>query len=140
MGEAGGGGHRQARPTARCIIFTSYRDPAAELAAVLCGAHAYILKDTSANDLTSVVRAAATGIAVFPRATLETARNALLRDPIDTVLGPLTDRERLVRDLLAAGRSDADIAARLDLSERALRTEIAIVIAKVTTLPQTRRR
>jgi DNA-binding NarL/FixJ family response regulator len=44
----------------------------------------------------------------------------------------LTSRERAVRDLLVAGRSDHEIAELLHMNERAVRADISGLISKIT--------
>ena len=100
-----------------------------------------MLKDVPPAELVGAIRAVAAGDAVVaPRVTrsLLDQLSAHLPDPraeppvIDTAaVAALTDREREVFGEVARGLSNAEIAARLHLSEATVKTHITRVLAKL---------
>ena len=108
-------------PQTRVVILSMYSDEGYVLEALRNGASAYVLKQSSADDLVRAVRQAVVGrhylspplservIDVYR----EKVKNAA-SDPYDT----LTHREREVLHLAAEGNSNAETAARLSISPR----------------------
>jgi DNA-binding NarL/FixJ family response regulator len=104
--------------------------------AVEAGANGYLLKDASGDEIAAGVRAAAAGEALIsPRIAahlLERLRpdeggsGFVARDRAG-----LTDREREVLRLLAAGRDNAGIAQELFISPRTVKNHISSILAKL---------
>jgi DNA-binding NarL/FixJ family response regulator len=99
------------------------------------GASGFLLKDAPRGDLISAVRAAAAGDAMLApsvtRLVIETfARKPPAMAPSPSRLASLTARERDILRLLARGRSNAEIAADLTVSEATVKTHVGHVLAK----------
>ena len=105
--------------------------------AIQAGAAGFMLKDASADDLVDAVRVVAAGDSVLSpaitRMVLNQARGAVLPPERDNVPGiaDLTERELEVLQQLAAGRSNAEIADALYLSEATVKTHLSRVLAKL---------
>jgi DNA-binding NarL/FixJ family response regulator len=131
---------RARHPGLRVLIFTDHDDQASRLAAAVAGASGYLLKDAPASAVTDAVRDVAAGCS-FLEAETAAARRLLGRGSFDhSVLGPLTDRERTVRVLLLRGHSDAAIARLLEVDERTVRADVAMLLTKLLTAPGRGRR
>jgi DNA-binding NarL/FixJ family response regulator len=127
--------------TARVLVLTTFDVDEYAFAALRAGASGFLLKDVPPAELAGAIRAVAAGDAVVsPRIT----RRLLDRLPLHTpgpldddvsrrkaVLAALTDREREVFDEVARGLSNAEIAARLVLSEATVKTHITRLLAKL---------
>ncbi|MEZ5376122.1 MAG: response regulator transcription factor [Acidimicrobiales bacterium] len=105
--------------------------------AISVGAAGFLLKDASADALVDAVRAVAQGDSVLSpaitRLVMEQARSAgggASQNPVPG-LDELTDRERDVLEQLACGRSNAEIAAALFLSEATVKTHVGRVLTKL---------
>jgi DNA-binding NarL/FixJ family response regulator len=99
------------------------------------GASGFLLKDAPRGDLIAAVRAAAAGDAMLApsvtRLVIETfARRPPAMAPSPSRLASLTARERDILQLLARGRSNAEIAADLTVSEATVKTHVGHVLAK----------
>jgi DNA-binding NarL/FixJ family response regulator len=104
--------------------------------ALKAGASGFMLKDTGAGHLIDGIRSVHSGDAVVaPTATRRLLDRFIPRLPDPTAPEPvpdgLTAREREVLERMAAGLSNAEIAARLVLSEATVRTHVGHILAKL---------
>ncbi|MEV0645743.1 response regulator transcription factor [Phytomonospora sp. NPDC050363] len=126
-----------ARPDApRVIVLTTYDLDEYAFAALRAGASGFLLKDAEPEDLLTAVRNVHDGDAVIaPSATRRLLEHVAADLPAlpggADPLGPLTDREQGVLLELASGASNAEIAARLFLSEGTVKTHVGRVLAKL---------
>jgi DNA-binding NarL/FixJ family response regulator len=127
---------------ARVLILTTFDLDEYAFAALRSGASGFLLKDVPPEQLTGAIRAVAAGDAVVaPRITqrlLDTFAHQLpdlATEPEDAGNDPrlqeLTAREREVLLELAAGRTNAEIAERLVLSEATVKTHVGRVLGKL---------
>jgi DNA-binding NarL/FixJ family response regulator len=121
-------------PSTRVVVLSMHASEAYVLDALRSGALAYVLKESSAQDLVAAVRAAAAGRRYLGSGLSEHAIAAYVErtkgaplDPYDT----LTPREREVLRLTAEGESSAAIAARLAISPRTVETHRANLMRKL---------
>lgn len=118
----------RAQPKLAVLLLTSVADPERARAALDAGARGYLLKDTGADQLISAVRAAARGETVLADSLARTISRASDRsDP----LAALSLRECDVLQLIAEGRSNADIAERLGIGEATVKTHVGNLLAKL---------
>lgn len=124
-----------ARPAIRIIMLTASVDEDDLAAAMAAGAKGYILKGVAARELVGIVRAVNAGegyVAPSLAASLLAgmaggARPATPADPLDA----LTEREREILDLVAAGLSNKEVAASLHLSEKTVKHYMTIIMEKL---------
>lgn len=106
----------------RVIILTTFARPGYLRRALDAGASGYLLKDAPSSRLADAVRRVhAGGRAVDAELAAEAWGES----------DPLTDRERQVLRLAADGRSGAEIAGELRLSEGTVRNYLSEAISKV---------
>lgn len=122
------------QPGVRVVMLTMNEDDETVLAAIRAGASGYLLKGSGADEVQTAIRAAAAGGMVFG-ATLA-ARVASYFAGAGPRQQPepfpdLTDRERDVLRLLAAGRSNDAIAAELYVSNKTVRNTVSGIYAKL---------
>ncbi|MFT4085341.1 MAG: response regulator transcription factor [Nocardioides sp.] len=136
---------REQHPGIAIVLLSAYIAEAyvADLLDSTAGAgHAgigYLLKDRVGHVrdfLDSLDRVAAGGTVVDP----DVVRHLLARRRDDSPLAALTDREREVLSLMAEGFTNPTIAARLFVSEAAVRKHVGNVFAKLDLDPGTDRR
>ena len=123
------------------LVLTTFDLDEYAFAALRAGASGFLLKDVPPAELAGAIRAVAAGDAVVsPRITRRLLDRISLHTPAaggaddgaaDAVLAALTDREREVFGEVAHGLSNAEIAARLHLSEATVKTHISRVLAKL---------
>lgn len=127
--------------TSRVLILTTFDLDEYAFAALRAGASGFLLKDARPAELTGAIRAVATGDAVVsPRVTRRMLElfaeelpdgEATSTARTDPRLDDLTHREREVLLAVAEGLSNAEVAARLFLSEATVKTHVGRVLAKL---------
>ncbi|MFE7721264.1 response regulator [Nocardia rhizosphaerihabitans] len=120
----------------RVLVMTTFDLDEHALGALRAGASGFLLKDTPPEDLVSAIRSVAAGDAVVsPKVTKRLLDRLVAEDPAGLrdpgVLDVLTAREREVLEQIAAGRSNAEIAAALFLSEATVKTHVGRVLTKL---------
>ncbi|WP_117210130.1 response regulator [Allorhizocola rhizosphaerae] len=118
----------------RVLVLTTFDLDEYVYAALRAGASGFLLKDTLAPDLLSAIRAVSRGDAIVaPSVTRRLLERHVGTGPSgpDPRLTTLTEREREVLGLIARGLSNAEIAARLYLSEGTVKTHVSRILAKL---------
>ncbi len=120
----------------RVLVMTTFDLDEHALGALRAGASGFLLKDTPPEDLISAIRSVAAGDAVVsPKVTKRLLNRLIAADPTRArdpeILDVLTAREREVLEQIAAGRSNAEIAAELFLSEATVKTHVGRVLTKL---------
>jgi DNA-binding NarL/FixJ family response regulator len=124
----------RAAPEVGVLVLTMHDDDDDSVfAAMRAGAHGYVLKGASQQELVAAIQAIARGEAIFgpPVATrvlgFFTGRKPLLTQPFPE----LTPREREILGLIAQGLNNAAIAQRLHLAPKTVRNLASSVFAKL---------
>jgi DNA-binding NarL/FixJ family response regulator len=123
-----------ANPGIGVLMVTMVEEDDAVFAAMRAGARGYVVKGADQDEVLRAVRSVAKGEAVFGRAVAQrlTRMFAVPQAGAAARAFPdLTDREREILDLLAEGRSNAAIAARLSLSQKTVRNHVSNVLNKL---------
>ncbi len=121
----------------KVVILTTFDLDEYVYAALRAGASGFLLKDTRPDDLVQAVRVVAEGQALLaPRITkrlLERFGGDLAAPATvgDAAVAELTEREREVLRLIAAGLSNLEIAERLVLTEATVKTHVSHVLRKL---------
>jgi DNA-binding NarL/FixJ family response regulator len=124
----------KALPKTRVIILSMYTNDAYVLEALKNGASGYVLKDSQAADLIQAVREVAAGRRYLSLPLSERALDLYAKKVEDTPEDPydmLTTREREVLQMVAEGRTSAEIAERLFISPRTAEGHRANVMRKL---------
>jgi DNA-binding NarL/FixJ family response regulator len=89
------------------------------------GAHGWLTRQSSIDDVAAAVRRVAAGMTVAPRGAVSTAT------PEELAIERLTQRERAIVQLIATGRGNGAIADALGISANTVRTHVQNVMAKL---------
>jgi DNA-binding NarL/FixJ family response regulator len=116
----------------RVVMLTMNEDDDTVVSAIRAGASGYLLKGSGAKEVLAAVRAAHEGGMVFG-ARLAGRVADLFQAPTrpPAALADLTEREREVLDLLAAGSSNDAIARTLFVSNKTVRNTVSGIYAKL---------
>jgi DNA-binding NarL/FixJ family response regulator len=121
-------------PGTGVLVLTMFEDDESVFAAMRAGARGYLVKGADSPDVWRAISAVAGGEAIFGPGVAERVLGYLTR-PLsardDVVFPELTDREREVLELLAAGHGNHQIAARLSLSPKTVRNNVSAIFAKL---------
>ncbi len=124
---------KQLSPRTQVIILTSFHEDSQILPAIQAGALSYLLKDVKPAELITAIRKAARGEVVlhpFVAARLmQTLHSA--SSPTEGVTTELSKRELEVLRLIAEGISNADIAERLFISEKTVKSHVSNILSKL---------
>ncbi|WIN00805.1 response regulator transcription factor [Actinoplanes oblitus] len=120
----------------RVIMLTTFDLDHYVYAALTAGASGFLLKDVTPEHLVAAVRMVRSGDALLaPAITRRLVERFAQRETGPAAghreLGTLTARELEVLRLLAQGLSNAELAARLHLSEATVKTHVARILAKL---------
>ena len=108
------------------LVLTNYDSDADILGAVEAGASGYLLKDAPPHELTAAVRAAAAG-----ESALAPVIASRLLDRMRAPRVSLSSREIEVLELVAAGRSNSEVAEQLFVSETTVKSHLAHIFSKL---------
>jgi DNA-binding NarL/FixJ family response regulator len=115
-------------PETRVVALTSFSDRDRILAVLDAGAVGYLLKDADPHDLVDGIRAAARGDAPLdPRA----AGAVLVARRQRSLAEALTNREREVLRLVAAGLTNRVIALRLEIAEKTVKAHLTSIYQRI---------
>jgi DNA-binding NarL/FixJ family response regulator len=119
-------------PEVAVLMLTMFEDDDSVFAAMRAGALGYVLKGAPPADMIRAIASVAAGEAIFGTGVARRALTYLTRPRADSVAFPeLTAREREVLDLIAAGITNAAIAARLGLAPNTVSNHISNIFAKL---------
>jgi DNA-binding NarL/FixJ family response regulator len=113
--------------TARVLVLTTYDTDSYVLPAIEAGATGYLLKDAPRDELLRAVRAAADGDAVLSPPVASRLMNRV-RAPEPELL---SRRELEVLELIAAGTTNREAAARLFISEATVKSHLLNIYTKL---------
>lgn len=121
-------------PVTRVLVLTTFDTESYVHAALRAGAAGFLLKAAEPERLVEAVRVVAAGDALLSPAVTRTVIAEFVRRPATSPppeYARLTDREREILLEVAAGHSNAEIAARLYVSEATVKTHVARVLDKL---------
>ncbi|OLL72551.1 DNA-binding response regulator, LuxR family [Pseudonocardia sp. Ae168_Ps1] len=121
-------------PGIRVLVVTTFDLDRHVYDALRAGASGFVLKDVEPEDLQVAVRTVHAGHELFaPSVTRRLVGSFVPADPEPGAgpAGALTERERQVLGLVAAGLSNAEIAARLVLGGTTVKTHVSNLLTKL---------
>jgi len=130
---------KQVSPRSQVVVLTSYHEDEHIFPALKAGALSYVLKDLSAEELAVAVRKAAAGEAVLhPRVAARVIKELQgLRPDRVNPFTELSERELEVLKLIADGMSNAEMAAKLVLSEKTIKGHVSNILSKLQLVDRT---
>ncbi len=124
---------KRTSPRTQVIMLTSYHEDEHIFPAIRAGALSYLLKDIRPEELVEAIRKAAIGEAVLnPRVAARLVQEVQgLRQAEANPFTELSERELDVLRLIAAGLSNAEIAAKLIIGEKTVKSHVGNILAKL---------
>ena len=127
---------REMAPETQVIVLTTYADDASVFTALQAGARGYLTKNASAAEIRQAIAAVRRGEALLDPSVQRRLLDALASNPggipaaDEELPDGLTPREAEVLRLMAAGRTNQEIAAELVVSEGTVKTHVNRIFAK----------
>jgi len=126
----------QANPDCRVVVLTTYADDRSVVEALRAGARGFLTKDAGAEEIQRAIEAVMQGRAAIDPAVqhhlVDAVSGALPVEPAaPTLPDGLTAREAEVLALIAEGLSNAEIAARLVVSEATVKSHVNHLFMKI---------
>lgn len=124
-------------PEAAILVVTMVEDDDSVFAAMRAGARGYLLKGADRDEMLAAIRAVARGEAVFgpgiARRLMQyfSSPQGMPAHTVRSIFPDLTDREREILDLIAAGRNNGEIAESLYLSLKTVRNYVSNIFTKL---------
>ncbi|WP_342774480.1 response regulator transcription factor [Actinocorallia herbida] len=130
-----------ASPHIGVVVLTMAEQEATLFAAMRAGARGYLLKGANQTEIVRAIRGVAAGDVIFGPSVArrvadffagpEESGRSTPPEPAEYVFPQLTPRERDIIELVAAGRSNAQIAAALFLSQKTVRNNVSNIFTKL---------
>lgn len=127
----------QAKPAIKLVMVAMEDSPEIFLTAVRQGALGYVLRDASAAEVVSAIRAVAAGEAVCPGKFTKLLFGTVAAQPAHSETIPNSERPRLTRreqeliPLIGRGLTNKEIAYQLNVSEQTIKSHVHRLLRKV---------
>jgi DNA-binding NarL/FixJ family response regulator len=118
-------------PKCRVIVLSMYSQREYVRRALKAGAAGYVVKRSAAKEVVEAIRAVHAGQRYLSPRVADVVLEDYTDDKQDDLLSRLSAREREVLQLLAEGRTGAQIAERLSLSQKTVETYRARLVEKL---------
>jgi DNA-binding NarL/FixJ family response regulator len=126
---------RDANIPSRVVILTTFERDDYVFEALRAGASGFLLKNSPPEELIHAVRVVAAGDALLAPSVTRKVIEGFVRRPAqhsnEAELGRLTERETEILQLLATGKSNAELAAHLFVGEGTIKTHVSNVLTKL---------
>ena len=127
---------KEAYPSVKIIMLTTFSEEGYIAAAIHAGAEGYLLKSTPADGIAERIRAVEKGAMVFDKGVPFPGRGVSVSSPASSTPEPslfetLTERENEVLELVASGLSNGEIAGKLYLSPGTVRNLVSGILEKL---------
>ena len=115
------------------VVLTMFDDDASVFTAMRAGARGYLLKGADQDEIVRAIRAVAAGEAIFgPEVAARVVNHVAVGAGSTAAAFPaLTEREREVLGMIAAGKGNATIAHELTISLKTVRNHVSNIFTKL---------
>jgi DNA-binding NarL/FixJ family response regulator len=126
---------RKVAPKTEVLVLTMHTSEQLAREVLAAGARGYIMKSDAGRDLVTAIETVARHKPYLTSRVADMVLDSFLHkgpeDNLPPASGGLTDREREVVQLLAEGRTNKEIASRLDISKKTVDTHRANIMRKL---------
>jgi two-component system response regulator DevR len=125
---------RSRAPRSNVLMLTSYPDDDALFGSIMAGASGYMLKSATPSELIDAVRRLAQGESLLAPSVTRQVLSRVRQNPLlarDDRLASLTAREQQVLELLITGKTNAQIAREIHISEKTVKNHVSTILGKL---------
>lgn len=122
---------RDSHPSIRCLMLTSFSDEEAMLQAIVAGAQGYLLKEVRLDEVLSSIQRVAGGESLLDAGLVRKVTERLRAGSSGHPLSALSEKERLVFDLMSSGATNREIGEQLSLAEQTVKNYASNVLGKL---------
>lgn len=122
------------QPGTRVLFLSAFADDELVRAAILIGAHGYLLKEIDAASLVNSIKRVARGESILDPGLRSGVLDWVMRSVPQTTapeLPPLTPQEQRIVALVAEGKTNKEIASAMDLSPKTVKNYLHNVFEKL---------
>ena len=121
----------RAAPDVAVLVLTMFDDDESVFGAMRAGARGYLLKGAEQDEIVRAVHAVAAGQAIFGPGIALRMLHFFSAPPPRSPFAQLSEREREVLDLIAAGNRNQQIARLMSISPKTVANHISAIFAKL---------
>jgi DNA-binding NarL/FixJ family response regulator len=121
-------------PATRILFLSAFADPELVRAAILIGAHGYLLKEIDASSLIRSIKRVAAGDSIMDPAFRADMVDWVLRNVAaegGSAAEPLSPQQERVIALVAEGKTNREIAEVLDLRPKTVKNYVHLILKKL---------
>ena len=119
-------------PHTRALVLTSFTEDEKVYTAIKAGAMGYLMKDSSPTEILAAIRQVHQGkVSMHPSIAKKLMRELQRTSSTRPTEEPLTAREVEILKLIAQGLPNREIAEKLVISERTVRTHVTNILGKL---------
>jgi len=132
---------RSLSPKTRILVLTSYQNDTEIFRSLKAGVSGYLLKDINADELVRAVKVVSKGESFLHPVITQKVMEKMTQDEnshINANSFNLTSREKEVLSLMATGCKNIEIAQRLWISEKTVKTHVSSILRKLNQADRTK--
>lgn len=131
---------KEKSPMTKVVILTSHENEDEVLAALASGANAYCLKDLASNEWNRILKDVYKGV-LWLHPSISHVANKIIPKPNSTDFGNLytknsdinlTEREKETLSLVVEGKTNTEIAKKLNISSHTAKAHVGSILAKLS--------
>jgi two-component system, NarL family, response regulator DevR len=121
-------------PHTKVLMLTSFADDEALFASILAGASGYVLKQIRGSDIVSSIRKLGEGLELLSPDVVAAAKDRVRKGKhllADSRLARLSPQEERILELIAEGKTNSEIAIRMELADKTVKNYVSNVLRKL---------
>ena len=115
----------------KVLMLTSYSDEEAVMGSIMAGASGYLLKKIRSQEIVDAIRRVGSGQSLLDPAITASVLERVRRSKEEDVLAQLTEQEQRILELIAEGRTNREIAAQINLSDKTVKNYVSTILGKL---------
>lgn len=120
-------------PQIKVLMLTSYPDDEAVFASIMAGACGYLLKEVSTRGIVDAIKTIVNGGSLLDPGVTGKIMDKLRHHPSEAEnrMANLSDKERIILDLIAEGKTNKEIGSDIYLSEKTIKNYVSSILSKL---------